>query len=44
MRVIPVVHHPAYVLPPEPGQAPKPNKNGLIRDLLIAGDAAVEWV
>jgi acetoin utilization deacetylase AcuC-like enzyme len=42
--VIPIVHHPDYVLPPEPGQLPKANKNALIRDALQESGAALLWI
>lgn len=46
--MIPVVHHPDYVALADPG-APAPSKmaqsskNGLIRDLLRASGAAIDW-
>jgi acetoin utilization deacetylase AcuC-like enzyme len=42
--VIPVVHHPDYVAPARPGSRYQWNKNGLIRDVLLASGHAVEWV
>jgi acetoin utilization deacetylase AcuC-like enzyme len=42
--VIPIVHHPGYIPPPAPGEEPKPNKNALIRDALLASGAALEWI
>ncbi len=44
MRVIPVVHHPDYVLPPEPGQNATANKNALIRDALRESGAELLWI
>lgn len=42
--VIPVVHHPGYVLPaPDPAHA-KANKNALIRDVLRASGAVLDWI
>lgn len=41
--VIAIVHHPVYVAPPRPGNRYAWNKNGLMRDLLLAGEAAIEW-
>ncbi len=42
--VIPVVHHPDYVAPARPGSRYQWNKNGLIRDVLLASGRAIEWV
>jgi acetoin utilization deacetylase AcuC-like enzyme len=42
--VIPVVHHPDYVASARPGSRYQWNKNGLIRDVLLASGHAVEWV
>ena len=42
--VIAVVHHPDYVLPAAYAANPKANKNALIRDALLASDAALEWI
>jgi acetoin utilization deacetylase AcuC-like enzyme len=42
--VIPVVHHPDYVAPARPGSRYQWNKNGLIRDALLASGRAIEWI
>ena len=42
-RVIPVVHHPDYVAQAPGRSAYKWNKNGLIRDLLLAQGDRVAW-
>jgi acetoin utilization deacetylase AcuC-like enzyme len=42
--VIPIVHHPGYILPAAPGQELKANKNALIRDALLESGAALEWL
>jgi acetoin utilization deacetylase AcuC-like enzyme len=41
--VIPLVHHPAYVAPAPARSTYRWNKNGLIRDLLIAQGDRVAW-
>lgn len=41
--MIRVVHHPAYVTPAPAKSTYRWNKNGLIRDLLLAQGATVEW-
>ena len=41
--MIPVVHHPAYVAPAPARSTYRWNKNGLIRDLLLAHGDAVAW-
>ncbi|HEX8418460.1 MAG TPA: histone deacetylase [Sphingomonas sp.] len=41
--MIPIVHHPAYVAPAPARSTYRWNKNGLIRDLLLAEGAAVAW-
>lgn len=41
--MIAVVHHPAYVAPAPARSRYQWNKNGLVRDLLRAGDATLEW-
>lgn len=41
--VIPVVHHPDYVAESPPGSRYRWGKNGLVRDLLLAKGAAVDW-
>lgn len=41
--MIRVVHHPAYVAPAPAKSTYRWNKNGLIRDLLLAKGATVEW-
>jgi len=41
--VIPIVHHPAYVAPAPARSTYRWNKNGLIRDLLLAEGARVAW-
>ena len=41
--MIPVVHHPAYVAPAPARSTYRWNKNGLIRDLLLAEGDAVAW-
>jgi acetoin utilization deacetylase AcuC-like enzyme len=41
--VIPIVHHPAYVAPAPARSTYRWNKNGLIRDLLVAAGARVDW-
>jgi acetoin utilization deacetylase AcuC-like enzyme len=41
--VIPLVHHPAYVAPAPARSTYRWNKNGLIRDLLIAQGDRVGW-
>ncbi len=38
-----VVHHPDYVAPAPSRSGYQWNKNGLVRDLLAAGDVAVDW-
>lgn len=42
--MIPIIHHPDYILPPAPGQEPRANKNALIRDALRESGAALEWI
>jgi acetoin utilization deacetylase AcuC-like enzyme len=42
--VIPVVHHPDYVAPARQGSRYQWNKNGLIRDVLLASGRAVDWI
>ena len=42
--MIPVVHHPDYVAPARPGSRYQWNKNGLIRDALLASGRVIEWV
>ncbi len=42
-RVIPIVHHPAYVAAPDPRAMAQSSKNGLIRDLLRASGATLAW-
>jgi acetoin utilization deacetylase AcuC-like enzyme len=42
--VIPIIFHPDYILPPEPGQNPKANKNALIRDALQESGAPLDWI
>jgi acetoin utilization deacetylase AcuC-like enzyme len=42
--VIPIIHHPDYILPPVPGESPKANKNALIRDVLRESGAALAWI
>jgi len=41
--VIPIVHHPAYVAPAPARSTYRWNKNGLIRDLLLAEGSRVAW-
>ncbi len=41
--MIAVVHHPDYVAPAPPRSAYPWNKNGLVRDLLRASGAAIDW-
>jgi acetoin utilization deacetylase AcuC-like enzyme len=41
--VIPIVHHPDYVAPAPARSGYQWNKNGLVRDLLRASDAALDW-
>ena len=41
--MIPVVHHPAYVAPAPGRSAYRWNKNGLIRDLLLAQGDRIAW-
>ena len=41
--VIPIVHHPDYVVPAPPGSAYPWNKNGLVRDILAASGAQIDW-
>ena len=41
--MIPIVHHPAYVAPAPARSTYRWNKNGLIRDLLLAEGARVAW-
>lgn len=41
--MIHVIHHPAYVAPPDPRARAQSSKNGLIRDLLLDGDAPIAW-
>ncbi|MDA4835101.1 hypothetical protein NY536_27090, partial [Enterobacter hormaechei] len=41
--MIPVVHHPAYVAPAPARSTYRWNKNGLIRDLLRAEGARIDW-
>lgn len=41
--MIPVVHHPAYVAPAPPGSRYPWNKNGLVRDLLLAEGPRIAW-
>jgi acetoin utilization deacetylase AcuC-like enzyme len=41
--VIPVVHHPDYVAPAPAGSAYLWNKNGLVRDLLLAEGSRIDW-
>lgn len=42
--MIAVVHHPDYVLPAAYAANPKANKNALIRDALLASEAALQWI
>jgi acetoin utilization deacetylase AcuC-like enzyme len=42
--VIPVVHHPDYIVPARAGSRYQWNKNGLIRELLLQSGRAIEWV
>jgi acetoin utilization deacetylase AcuC-like enzyme len=42
--VIPLVHHPDYVAPARAGSRYQWNKNGLIRDVLLASKRAIEWI
>lgn len=41
--MLPVVHHPDYVAPAPARSAYDWNKNGLVRDLLAAGDMPIDW-
>lgn len=41
--MIAVVHHPDYVVPAPAGSAYQWNKNGLVRDLLLASGIAIAW-
>ena len=41
--MVPVVHHPAYVAPAPARSTYRWNKNGLIRDLLLAQGSRVAW-
>lgn len=41
--MIPVVHHPDYVAPAPAGSAYLWNKNGLVRDLLLAEGSRIDW-
>ena len=41
--MIAIVHHPAYVAPAPARSTYRWNKNGLIRELLLAEGAAVAW-
>ena len=41
--MIPIVHHPAYVAPAPARSTYRWNKNGLIRDLLLAEGSRVAW-
>lgn len=41
--MIPVVHHPDYVAPPDPKARAQSSKNGLIRDLLRDSGAPIAW-
>ncbi|URW76854.1 histone deacetylase [Sphingomonas donggukensis] len=41
--MIAVVHHPDYVAPAPPRSTYQWNKNGLVRDLLCAEGAAIDW-
>ena len=41
--MIAVVHHPAYVAPAPPRSQYQWNKNGLVRDLLLAKGDAIDW-
>ncbi len=46
--MIPVVHHPAYVAPPDPlaprgSRMAQSSKNGLIRDLLLGSGVPIAW-
>ena len=41
--MIPIVHHPDYVAPAPVRSGSQWNKNGLVRDLLRASDAALDW-
>ncbi|WP_267396229.1 histone deacetylase [Sphingomonas sp. GC_Shp_1] len=41
--MIPIVHHPAYVAPAPARSTYRWNKNGLIRDLLVAAGTRVGW-
>lgn len=41
--MIPVVHHPDYVAPAPAGSAYLWNKNGLVRDLLLAEGTRIAW-
>ena len=42
--MIGIVHHPDYVAPARPGNAYSWNKNGLIRELLLASGRAIDWI
>jgi acetoin utilization deacetylase AcuC-like enzyme len=42
--VIPVVHHSDYVAPARVGSRYQWNKNGLIRDVLLASGQAIDWI
>jgi acetoin utilization deacetylase AcuC-like enzyme len=42
--VIPIIHHPGYILPPADTAKPAANKNALIRDVLRESEAALEWI
>ena len=41
--MIPVVHHPDYIAPPDPLARAQSSKNGLIRDLLRESGLPIEW-
>ena len=42
--MIPVVHHPDYIGAPRGGSPHQPNKYGVVRELLMASGAAIDWI
>lgn len=42
--MIAIVHHPDYVVPARGGSAYQWNKNGLVRDLLLASGRGIDWI
>jgi acetoin utilization deacetylase AcuC-like enzyme len=44
MAVIAIVHHPDYVAPARAGSTYAWNKNGLVRDLLLASGRRIDWI